>query len=148
MLMTPIEPPLPPASYRPASYRIVRLVRRWAAGAELGHDRLPSMVRLGRRIGIAPETAIALASMFQLVEACLGRPLQAECCCISSIERDERAILMMLRTAVPLGPHQASPSIPHGLPGALHWAIASVQKLLGETVKVDMVGDTRCPFAD
>jgi hypothetical protein len=142
MMMSPIEPPP-----RPASHRVVRLVRRWASGAELGPARLPSLVDLGRRIGVGPQAAIALASMFQLTEACLGRPLDAECCCSPLLARDERAILMMLAAAPPASPHQSFPSIPHGLPGALHWAIASVRNLMGETASIDFNGAAGCPFA-
>lgn len=141
MLMTSIEPPAPRSSHR-----IVRLFRRWAAGAELGPARLPAVVRLCRKIGIAPEAAIALASMFQLVEACLGRPLEAECCCSPSLSRDERALLMMLAAPLAAGPHRAFPAIPHGLPGALHWAIASVRALLGPTFGVQVPDVGKCPF--
>ena len=140
MLMTPIEPPS-------SSHRIVRLFRRWAAGAELGPERLPSVVRLGRRFGVAPEAAIALASMFQLTEACLGRALEAECCCSPALSRDERAILTMLAASQPSGPHQSLPPIPHGLPAALHWAIASVRALLGQSAGVPAWRAGKCPFA-
>lgn len=141
MLMTPIAPALPQASHR-----IVRLLRRWAAGAELGTARLPSLVRLGRRIGVAPEASVAVASMFQLTEACLGRPLQAECCCSPSLSRDERAILVMLASPLPASPHQAVPSIPHGFPGALYWAIASVRRLNGDAPHADSRNGGDCPF--
>lgn len=141
MLMTPIELPTPASSHR-----IVRLFRRWAAGAELGPARLPATVRLGRRIGIGPEAAIALASMFQLTEACLGRPLEAECCCSPALSRDERALLMMLAAPLPAGSHRAFPTIPHGLPAALHWAIASVRALLGPYFVVRAPDVSKCPF--
>jgi hypothetical protein len=143
MLMSPIEPPLPFGSHR-----IIRLLRRWAAGAELGPARLPSLVRLGARIGVQPEAAVALASMFQLTEACLGRPLVAECCCSPRLSRDERATLLMLATAAPAHPHQADPAVPHGLPGALLWAVASARKLLGLDTLIAMARPRQCPFAD
>ena len=142
MFMTPIDPPIPPASYR-----VVRLVRRWAAATRLGFAPLPSMVRFGKRIGVSPEAAIALASMFQLTEACLGRPLETECCCSPAVARDERAVLMMLAAPLPDASHQAFPPIPHGLPGALHWAVVSVQKLLGEPAGIDSAGGRQCPFS-
>lgn len=140
MLMTQIEPGLPAASYR-----IVRLLRRWAAGRDLGPARLPSLVRLGGRIGVEPEAAIALASLFQLTEACLGRPLEAECCCSPRLGRDERATLLLLASA-PMRPHQSVPPIPHGLPGALVWAVASVRKLMGATGLEPVSSSRRCPF--
>ena len=141
MLMAPIEPPLPRASYR-----IVRLLRRWAAGADLGPGRMASLVALGKGIGVEPMAAVALASLFQLTESCLGRPLVAECCCSPRLSRDERAILALLAVDLPPHPHQASPSsIPHGLPGALVWAVASVRRFLGEPIAPRPVAG--CPFA-
>ena len=107
----------------------------------------PPFSSLGRRIGIAPEAAIALASMFQLVEACLGRSLEAECCCSPALSRDERAILTMLAAPQPPGPHQSYAPIPHGLPAALHWAIASVRALLGEACGIPARRSGKCPFA-
>ena len=140
MLMIPIEPGL-----SPAPYRIVRLLRRWAAGGDLGPARLPSLIRLGNRIGVAPEAAVALASMFQLTEACLGRPLEAECCCSQRLSSDEQATLMLL-AAAPMRPHQSLPPIPHGLPGALVWAVASVRKLMGGIESELAVPPRGCPF--
>lgn len=141
MLMTPIEPG-PPRS----SYAIIRLLRRWAAESVAGGARLPSLVRLGNRLGLSPEASVAIASMFQLTEACLGRPLQAECCCSSRLSDDERAVLLMLTCARLMPPHLADPSIPHGLPGALLWAIASVRRLTGEALP-SITAPTTCPFA-
>ena len=140
MLMIPIEPGLPGAYYR-----IVRLLRRWAAGRDLGPARLPSLVRLGKRIGVEPQATVALASLFQLIEACLARPLEAECCCSPRLSRDERATLLLLASA-PMRPHQSHPPIPHGLPGALVWAIASVRKLIGTTGLRRVSDPRRCPF--
>lgn len=142
MLMVPIESPL-----TPASHRVVRMVRRWVASVELGAARLPALVRLGRRLGLAPEATIALGSMFQLTESCLGRPLEAECCCSPALARDERAILMMLATASWTRSHRAIPSIPHGLPGALHWAIASVRRAMEDAVSMEIGNASKCPFA-
>ena len=139
-MMTPIDPGLPAASFR-----IVRLLRRWAAGRDLGPARLPSLVRLGRRIGVEPQAAVALASLFQLTEACLARPLEAECCCSPRLSRDERATLLLLASP-PMRLHQSFPSIPHGLPGALVWAVASVRKLIGSSEMVRVVPLQRCPF--
>jgi len=105
MLMAPITPP------RRHDYLVVRLLRRWAVEREHGGDQLPSLVKLGRRLGIDAQAAVAVASMFQLAEHCLGRPLQAECCCSPRLSRDEQAMLLLLHQPV------AAASIPHGLPG-------------------------------
>lgn len=91
--------------------------------------------------------AVAIASLFQLTEACLGRPLVGECCCNPRLARDERAILALLAANLPAHPHQARLSIPHGLPGALVWAVASVRQMLGDPALPRPGVDRRCPFA-
>lgn len=136
MFMAPIEPPR-------HGHRIVRLMRRWAAGDGGEGRQLPGFVAFAGTIGVEPVSAIAIASLFQLTEACLDRPLVAECCCSRRLSRDERAILLMLATA---RPHQGFPPIPHGLPGALLWAIESVRKLTDEVAAPMRQRPTRCPF--
>ena len=142
MFMAPIEP-----SPGRSPYVVVRLLRRWAA-AGVADDRLPSLVRLGTRLGIGAHAAVAVASLFQLTEACLGRALVAECCCSPHLSRDERAILALLAAEMPSRPNQASASIPHGLPGALVWAVASVRQILGEPMQSVAASMRHCPFAD
>jgi len=134
MLMVPIAPP------RRHDYLVVRLLRRWASERESGGDQLPSLVRLGRRLGVEPQAAIAVASMFQLTEHCLGRPLQAECCCSPRLSRDEQAMLLLLHQSVP------AVAIPHGLPGALLWAVASVRRSLDIDGPLGLAFPARCPF--
>jgi len=142
MMMTPIEPSQPAGSYR-----IVRLLRRWGAAATDGSARLPSLVRLGAQLGMAPEAAVAVASLFELTEACLARPLRAECCCSTRLSCDERAVLMMLAAVTPAHPHLANAAIPHGLPGALIWAVRSVQRLLDDAEFRPSFGQrSGCPF--
>jgi len=142
MMMTPIEPSLPLGPYR-----IVRLLRRWSAAGAGGGARLPSLIRLGARLGMAPEAAVAVASLFELTEACLARPLRAECCCSPRLSSDERAVLMMLAAVTPAHPHLANAAIPHGLPGALIWAVRSVQRLLDDAEGQPPFGPQGgCPF--
>jgi hypothetical protein len=141
MFMAPIAP-----SHRRADYLVVRLLRRWAAGREAGEPQLPSLVRFAQRLGVEAQAAIAIASLFQLTEACLGRPLEAECSCSLALSCDERAVLLMLGTAAPASLHQAFPPIPHGLPGALLWSIASVRRLMQEELP-SLAAPRTCPFA-
>lgn len=141
MFMAPIEP-LPPRH----GHRIVRLLRRWAAEGREERRQLAGFVAFAGTIGVQPVAAVAVASLFQLTEACLGRSLIGECCCSRRLSRDERAILLMLATAPPAHPHQSYPQIPHGLPGALLWAIESVRKLTGEFAAPEPSGLPRCPF--
>jgi len=142
MMMTPIEPLLPRGAYR-----IVRLLRRWSAAAVGDGTRLPSIVRLGARLGVTPEAAVAVASLFELTEACLARPLRTECCCSARLSGDERAVLTMLAAVTPVHPHLANANIPHGLPGALIWAVRSVRALLDDAEVGRALGQRgRCPF--
>ncbi len=125
----------------------VRLLRRWAAARDELANPLPTLVELARQIDCPPEAAIALGSLFQLTESCLGRPLKAECCCSRTLSEDERAVLLMIAAAAGPGEPFALPEIPHGLPGALAWAASSVRRLLGSGVgPAVMLRTGRCPF--
>jgi hypothetical protein len=125
----------------------VRLLRRWAAARAELVNPLPSLVELARQIDCPPEAAIALGSLFQLTESCLGRPLEAECCCSRALSEDERAVLLMIAAAAAPGQPFAAPEIPHGLPGALAWAASSVRRLLGPGLSAPLPLRTgRCPF--
>ena len=140
MFMAPIKP-VP----RRRDYEMVRLMRRWAAARGHGEPQLPSLISLGHQLGLEPQVAIAVASMFQLTEACLGRPLQAECCCSVRLSPDERAVLLMLDAAGSRASF-APAAIPHGLPGALLWAMTSVRKLIGEPACIAVPRPGGCPF--
>lgn len=138
---------IPPRFDRPQSVT-VRLLRRWVAAREAEQPPLPSLVRLASQLGMGPEVAVALASVFQLTEACLGRALSAECCCSADIGADEQALLMMLALAPEPCLPAATPDIPHGLPSALAWAIASVRRLIGaEPGPAPAQRPGRCPFS-
>lgn len=108
-----------------ADFVILRLLRRWAAARTMGDNALPNLVEMAVELGESAEAAISLHSVFQLTESCLGRSLRAECCCSRSIAPDERAILSLMAIAPPQGPPFASSEVPHGLPGALWWALRS-----------------------
>ncbi len=144
MFMAPIEPPREAAPRR-QGYLVVRLLRRWAAGREAGEPQLPSLVRFAQELGVEAQAAVAVASLFQLTESCLGRPLQAECCCSRRLSSDERAVLLMLDAAAARSPLTPA-SIPHGLPGALLWAVEIVRQLLGINAWAGMTTHARCPF--
>ena len=114
-----------------SAFVIVRLLRRWAAARAMEGNSLPSMVELAVEIGEPTEVAVALHSLFQLTEACLARPLEAECCCSRDLSSDERAVLVLLAKAPAQAPPLTSEEVPHGLPGALLWAAAAVRTFLG-----------------
>lgn len=111
---------------------VVRLLRRWVAAWEAGENPLPNLLRLAADLGICPELAVGLASLFQLTESCLGRNVQTECCCSLAIGPDERAILLIIAAVPKPGLPLTSGDIPHGLPAALSWAVTSVRRSLRE----------------
>ncbi|MGE0666053.1 MAG: hypothetical protein AB7O49_05785 [Sphingomonadales bacterium] len=125
----------------------VRLLRSWAAAREAEKNPLPIMVELGNSMRLSPQVAVALASLFQLTEGCLGRRLRTECCCSRSVSPDERAVLTMI-VATPTPELPSAPRhIPHGLPGALAWAAFSVRRLLGhDFCQTLLAAPDRCPF--
>jgi hypothetical protein len=127
-------------------FLVVRLLRRWSAEGASGGAQLPSLVSLAGELGERAETAIAIASLFQLTEPCLGRPLRAECCCRPELGGDEQAVLLLLDAAPGLAPGRSTRPIPHGLPGALVWAAKSVRLLLGETKSAPSASPHGCPF--
>jgi hypothetical protein len=141
MLMGPIEPEM---SW--ASLVTVRLLRRWVAVRALGRPALAGLVEIAGELGVSANVAIALGSVFQLTEACLERPLEAECCCAALLSRDERAVLLMLGASAMLRPPSTPRGIPHGLPAALGWAIESARRMLGQDGGFDLAEPDRCPF--
>lgn len=126
---------------------IVRLVRRWVAARSEGLATASSLVSLAQELSVDPVVAVALDSLLHLTEACLGRPLRAECCCSAEAGPDELAVLQLIRAARAPDPVLATAAMPHGLPGALAWAAASLARLMGEGLAA---GDARaprgCPF--
>lgn len=124
----------------------VRLMRRWVAARRADEAALTSTVTLGTSLGVSAQAAIALCSVFQLAEACLERPLQAECCCSPLLTADERAILVLLWSGVDADPFHGTPAIPHGLPGALAWATNIAARLLDVGYGGAAYARGRCPF--
>jgi hypothetical protein len=122
---------------------ILRLFRRFAAARTWNENPMPPMIALAREIGTTAQTAISLCSAFQLSEAALGRPMIAECCCSHAQSADERALLSMFSAGSASGWQ-----VPHGLPGALCWAIDSALLSLGGWPHTPQELDaTTCPFA-
>jgi hypothetical protein len=129
---------------------LVRLLRRYAVCRQVGEQPLPPLTSLGAELGIPAPAVVALASVFQLTEGCLGRTLVAECCCSPMLTADERALLLLLKRTTPAAPALGSSDIPHVLPGALVWAVASTRRLLDPSFPERMNGAsqplTTCPF--
>lgn len=142
MLIGKIEPDL---AWR--DFVVLRMLRRWVAAKAAQRRPLPSLMSLATELHQPFEIAVALDSLFQLTEGCLDRELRAECCCCRELVADERAVLALIATAPPPFAGQASPAIPHGLPGVLCWAVATVRAALGHTpTDSARYASARCPF--
>jgi len=127
---------------------VVRLFRIWSALREVGTPYLPCMQDLIVHLRLPDETAVACASLFELLEGQLGRRLNRECCCSQTMTTDEMAILGVLRHAPSVNAYGATENIPHGLPGAIVWAAMSVRRALGMRACAHSaeMGNGTCPF--
>ncbi|MEM1051526.1 MAG: hypothetical protein AAGI28_05455 [Pseudomonadota bacterium] len=132
----------------------VRLFRLWAMGYEDRISPLPTMHAEAISHGYKDQTAMACASLFELVQGHLGRTLVRECCCSTNFSSDERALIGILQSAPSLSPGQGSREVPHGLPGAICWAAASVCDAMGMENKAEAAAlkgkaanSQGCPFS-
>lgn len=142
MLMSRLEPQL-----TSCQLMVVRLLRRWAAAADCDDGALSSVMALAAELGLCPMLSVALTSLFQLVEGCLGRKLKTECCCSLALSADEVAILLLLSNATVVDCRVAGAEMPHGLPSALAWAVETIRRLAGvaEFSRLPTPGGG-CPF--
>jgi hypothetical protein len=144
-----------PPSAESGAFAVIRLLRHYCRTRDRrGGDadgRLSRLVALGQTLRLAPAASVALASLFQLTEAVLGRPLHAGAGSGDGWNGDERAVIRLLCARLPTVPGTGTPDIPHGLPGALTWAVLSVRRLCGELAPaIERQGilaeDAGCPF--
>lgn len=132
---------------------VIRLFRAWSAQVEAGHAPMERLQEIVAPLGLPDETAIACASLFELVEGHLGRRLIRESCCSRRLSPDESALLGVLRVAPSLSAVAGTAAIPHGLPGAIIWAVISVRQALGTTEPDDGPDEASqgpfpaCPFS-
>lgn len=129
----------------------VKMFRRWAAAREAGIDRRLAMTEAYRGPGTAMMAAVAADSLFELVEAHLGRALAGECCCNPSLAPDEAALLGLLHYAASADGVTTGPAMPHGLSGAICWAAKAVRRELGfpRSARSPVAAGeaaARCPF--
>lgn len=130
---------------------IVRLFRAWAAARSAGRGGLHRMREIVVPLGLPDETAPACASLFELVEAHLGRALRAECSCSARLSADERALLGIVSLAPALHGGATIRQVPHGLPGAICWAAMVVRRAfsIAEGAGLPAAADAGrggCPF--
>lgn len=128
---------------------VIRLFRAWSAQVEAGHAPMERLQEIVSPLGLPDETAIACASLFELIEGHLGRRLIRESCCSRRLSPDESALLGVLRVAPSLSAVAGTAVVPHGLPGAIIWAVISVRQALGMTKPDDASQGPfpACPFS-
>ena len=129
---------------------VVRLFRAWSAQTESGAPAMERLQAIVAPLGLPDETAIACASLFELIESHLGRRLERECCCSQRFSGDEKALLGVIELAPSLGALSGSVAVPHGLPGAIVWACIAIRRAFGMSeCDATSAGPSagRCPFA-
>ncbi|WP_374408113.1 hypothetical protein [Pelagerythrobacter sp.] len=135
---------------------VIRLFRAWSAQTEAGAPAMARLQQIVAPLGLPDESAIACASLFELIESHLGRRLERECCCSPRYSRDERALLGVIELAPSLGSLAGSATgsraVPHGLPGAIVWACVAIRRAFGMSEGGSEAGhaaapDGQCPFA-
>lgn len=124
---------------------IVRLFRRWAAAQALDEDALGAIIRLADEAERPVVLAVALHSVLQVTQECLGRPLEPSCHGSAHLSRDEQALLALLAHAAKSAGVRSTAEVPHGLPGVLCWSVGSLRRLLDEEV-TSAASPARCPF--
>lgn len=130
---------------------VVRLLRHYC-GAREDDDgtALSRLVALRQTLRLPPAGAVALVSVFQLTEAVLGRRLVTEYCCSRNLSADERAVIRVFGSPMPIASGTGTVDIPHGLSGALAWAVLSVGWLCRGIIALPsppVPDDATCPFA-
>jgi hypothetical protein len=74
----------------------VSLFRTWAAARTAGQPVLPLCIARAQKLKISDQAGVSCASLFQLLEARLQRPLVPECCCSQNYSPDEQIIVSLL----------------------------------------------------
>lgn len=109
----------------------VRQFRLWCMAREQGEAPLPIMHKEALQQNFQDQTAAACSSLFELVEAHLGRQLKRECCCSQTFSADESALIGILREAPRLARLNKTHELPSSLPRAISLAAASVCDAMG-----------------
>jgi hypothetical protein len=112
------------------TYVLSMLLENWSASRAAGTAPLPALINLARKLGISTISAAAFGSVFDLAEACLGRPLSVKRCCSDDLPAGEWALIHMINAGVREGDAAALDAAPVGLVDALVAAATSARRLL------------------
>jgi hypothetical protein len=125
MFMKPIE-----AEQSWPTYVLAKLQESWSASRAARAAPLPALIQLAHRLGISSISAAAFGSVFDLAEACLGRPLSVKQCCSDDLQSGERALIHLLDAGTQEGDAAALGAASHELFDALVAAATSARRLL------------------
>ena len=125
MLMQPLK-----AEQKWTTFILANLLEKWSAARVSGVAPLPALIELAPKLGIPSDLAAAFGSVFELAEACLGRPLKVERCCSASLQEGERALIRMLQNASSEGGAAVFGEKSRELADALAVAATSASRLL------------------
>ena len=125
MLMQPLQ-----AEQKWTTFILSNLIQKWSAAREAGIAPLPALIEIAPGLGIPSGLAAAFGSVFELAEACLGRPLKVEQCCSASLQDGEQTLIRMLQTASSEGAAAVFGEKSRGLADALVVAATSANRLL------------------
>lgn len=126
---------------------VVEALRCYAQARQHDRPALPAMIALAEDSGLSAPAAVALGSVFEITEGCLGRRLVPGEMGAHILSGDEQAVLRLLACPDAIGSHRGTAAIPHGLPGVLVWAIRSARRLWpGARTAGPATRETRCPF--
>lgn len=109
---------------------IIRLLRRWVVARSEGLNQIVNLMEFGAELNTPLMLPVALDSLFHLIEQCLGRPLEAECCCSLDYSADERAILLLIWVVADTKLAFSTSGV-SALPGPIVWAAKSVRAIVG-----------------
>lgn len=112
------------------TYILSTLLENWSTSRAAGTAPLPALIELAHKLGISSISAAAFGSVFDLAEACLGRPLSVKRCCSDDLRAGEWALIHMLNASVREGDVAAFDAASGELIDALVAAATSARRLL------------------
>lgn len=125
MLRQPLDP-----KQNWTTFIISNLIEKWSEARAAHEFPLPKLVELAPKLGISSGLAAAFGSVFELAEACLGRPIVVDRCCGEQLDAAEQSLIQMLQTASAEGPARMFGQLSSELGEALAVATKSVSLLL------------------
>lgn len=132
---------------------VIGLFRCWKDQRQRGREPMAAMMQRVEGYGYDLTLVPICDSFFALTESCVGRPLQGGPLFAltegpkGAYHDDEQGLLALLGEGARISGTAANTAIPHGLPGALCWAIKALVRVLGADAILAVADFDQCPFA-